>query len=57
MHESAGLDTGLRFPGQVHHWEPAPLQNWMRDGIADKVIERINERVGQARSTSTEPTE
>ena len=29
VHESAGLDTGLRFPGQVHHWETDLHQNWM----------------------------
>ncbi|WP_164727065.1 RHS repeat-associated core domain-containing protein [Shimia sediminis] len=31
MHTSTGLDTGLRFPGQVHHWESELHQNWMRD--------------------------
>ncbi|WP_127116156.1 RHS repeat domain-containing protein [Shimia sediminis] len=31
MHTSTGLDTGLRFPGQVYHWESELHQNWMRD--------------------------
>lgn len=31
VHTSTGLDTGLRFPGQVYHWESELHQNWMRD--------------------------
>ena len=31
VHATTGLDTGLRFPGQVYHWETSLHQNWMRD--------------------------
>ncbi|WP_206198134.1 RHS repeat domain-containing protein [Shimia sediminis] len=31
VHTSTGLDTGLRFPGQVYHCESELHQNWMRE--------------------------
>lgn len=31
VHSSTGTDYGLRFPGQVYHWESELYQNWMRD--------------------------
>jgi RHS repeat-associated protein len=31
VHQQSGTGFGLRFPGQVYHWETALHQNWMRD--------------------------